>query len=264
MRSGNNISLWIMLVFISMFFTNAFAQNDFTIEDEKGRFKQKFELANDLVIVPVEINGRELSFLLDTGVNSTILFSLTKQDSTTLNDPKVVYLRGLGVGKPLRALRSSHNTLKLGNAVSKDHSIYIIEGEIFSISNRIGRAVNGILGYDFFKNFVVEFNYKRRFMKVYNKGIYEYDKCRRCVDLPLNFYKDKPYIEANIELNNGLSLKVDLLVDSGSSDALWLFEDPQLKLHVPEESFADFLGFGITGSVYGNRSRISSLSLKKY
>ena len=253
-----------MLVFISMFFTNAFAQNDFTIEDEKGKFKQKFELANDLVIVPVEINGRELSFLLDTGVNSTILFSLTKQDSTTLNDPKVVYLRGLGVGKPLRALRSSHNTLKLGNAVSKDHSIYIIEGEIFSISNRIGRAVNGILGYDFFKNFVVEFNYKRRFMKVYNKGIYEYDKCRRCVDLPLNFYKDKPYIEANIELNNGLSLKVDLLVDSGSSDALWLFEDPQLKLHVPEESFADFLGFGITGSVYGNRSRISSLSLKKY
>lgn len=264
MKSGKNISLWIMPVFIAMFFSNLFAQNDFTIEDEKGKFKQKFQLANDLVIVPVEINGRELSFLLDTGVNSTILFSFTEQDSTGLNDPKVIYLRGLGVGKPLRALRSSHNTVKLGKAVSRDHSIFIIEGEVFSISNRIGVPVNGIIGYDFFKDLVVEINYKRKLMKVYNKEDYEYKRCRRCIDLPLNLFKDKPYIEAGIELYNGLSIEVDLLVDSGSSDALWLFEDNELNLKVPENSFEDFLGFGITGSVYGRRSRISNLSLKKY
>ncbi|WP_172822596.1 aspartyl protease family protein [Gramella sp. MAR_2010_147] len=247
-----------------MFFTNVFAQDDFIIEDEKGKFKQRFELANDLVIVPVEINGRELSFLLDTGVNSTILFSLTETDTTLLNNPKVVYLKGLGVGKPLRALKSNHNTVKIGQAVNEDHSVYIIEGGIINISNRIGVSVNGILGYDFFKNFVIEFNYKRKLMKVYNNEVYNYRNCSRCIDLPLKFYKDKPYIEANVELNNGVSVKVDLLVDSGSSDALWLFENSALNLHIPDKSFEDFLGFGITGSVYGFRSRISSLSLKKY
>ena len=257
-------SIWIIIIVISAIFPNAFSQNDFVIENDKGKFKQKFDLINDLVIVPVEVNGRELSFLLDTGVNSTIIFSLSSEDSTNVNNPLTVYLKGMGVGKPLRALKSSHNTLKVGDAVSRDQSIYIIEGEVFSISNRLGFALNGILGYEFFKDFVIEFNYKRKFMKVFNKNEYEYDDCRRCVDLPLKFYRNKPYVELEVSIEGEEPTAVDLLVDSGSGDALWLFNNEERGIYLPERSFEDFLGFGISGSVYGHRSRIDALSLGRY
>lgn len=257
-------SAWIIIILISAIFPNAFSQNDFVIENDKGKFKQKFDLINDLVIVPVEVNGRELSFLLDTGVNSTIIFSLSSEDSTSVNNPLTVYLKGMGVGKPLRALKSSHNTLKVGDAVSRDHSIYIIEGEVFSISNRLGFALNGILGYEFFKEFVIEFNYKRKFMKVFNKNEYEYSDCRRCIDLPLKFYRNKPYVELEVSIEGEGAKAVDLLVDSGSGDALWLFNNEERGIYLPERSFEDFLGFGISGSVYGHRSRIDALSLGRY
>lgn len=254
----------IIAFFVSVYFTNSFSQNDFIINNDKGYFKQKIELVNDLVIIPVELNGRELFFLLDTGVNATILFSLSSKDSSEVNDPSVIYLKGLGAGKPIRALKSNNNKLIVGEALSANHDLYIIEGEIFSISNRLGVPINGILGYDFFKDFVVEFNYRANWMKVYNASKYEYKRCRRCVDLPLQFHQQKPYIKAEITLEDSKKQIVDLLVDSGSGDALWLFQDTEKELLIPEESFKDFLGYGITGSVYGDRSRIKNLKLSNY
>ena len=264
MISVKKISLGIIIILISAFSSHTFSQNDFIIENDKGQFKQKFDLVSDLIIVPVTINGREMSFLLDTGVNSTIIFSLTSEDSLMLNNPLTIYLKGMGAGKPLRALKSSHNTIKIGDAVSENHSIYIIEGEVFSISNRLGIPLNGIIGFDFFKDFIVEFNYKRKFMRVYIKGVYEYDRCRRCIDLPLRFFMNKPYIKATVSIEGNELNEVDLLLDSGSGDALWLFKDANKGINLPEKSFEDFLGFGISGSVYGHRSRIELLSLGRY
>ncbi|WP_026933670.1 aspartyl protease family protein [Christiangramia echinicola] len=264
MISNSKIPARVIVFLVSVIFTNVFSQNDFEIDNDKGYFKQKFELVNDLVILPVELNGRKLSFLLDTGVNSTILFSFTSEDSIEVNNPSVIYIKGLGSGKPLRALKSKKNKLRVGEAISFDLDVYLIEGGVFSISNRLGIPINGILGYDFFKDFVVEFNYRAEWMKVYHPDEFKYKKCRRCVELPLQFYKQKPYIQAEVSINDNESEIVDLLVDSGSGDALWLFKDPGKGLYVPEKSFKDFLGFGITGSVYGDRSRIDGLSLKDY
>lgn len=255
---------WVIIFLVSAFFIKAFAQNIFEVENDSRKFKQKFELVNDLVVIPVEVNGREMSFLLDTGVSSTILFSFTDEDSITLKNPSVVYIKGMGVGKPLQALKSSHNTIKIGDAVSRDHSLYLIGGKVFDISNRLGFALNGIIGYDFFKDLVVEFNYKREFMKVYEKGTYTYDKCRRCVDVPLQFYRNKPYVPASLSIEGQNDINVDLLLDSGSGDALWLFSDKAKGIYLPEKSFEDFLGFGINGSVYGHRSRIASISFGDY
>lgn len=240
-----------------------FAQSHYYLENDKGFYKQKFELVNDLVIVPVEINGAELSFLLDTGVNATIIFSLQESDSVEIKDPTTIYLRGLGAGKPIRALKSTNNVLRLGEAVSTQETIYIVDEKVMGLSNRLGVEVNGIMGYEFFRSFVVEFNYPREFMKIYPPENYRYKKCNRCEDIPLNFDKNKPFILANIEFENSRK-EVKLLLDSGSGDALWLFPSKKENINVPQQSFKDFLGFGISGSVYGDRSRIKSLNLGRY
>lgn len=61
------------------------------------------------------------------------------------------------------------------------------------------------------------------------------------------------------------SLPVKLLVDTGSSDALWLFEEDSLQMKpLNDNYFMDFLGNGLSGSVYGKRSKIKSFKLKSF
>lgn len=254
--------LWLILLLLLCL--PLFSQASFKIENEKGRFKQKFELVNNLVVVPVEVNGVELSFLLDTGIGSTLIFSLDKSDSLEIKNASSIQLRGLGAGTSIAGFKSLENTVRLGDAVDKNHTIYIITEDIMGLSGRLGVPINGILGYDFFKDVVVELNYSREFLKVYDPLVYKYKRCKRCIDLPLGFHRDKPYLRLEATVPSGEEIEVNLLVDSGSGDALWLFPDAQKGIEVPEKSFEDFLGFGISGSVYGRRSRIKNLSFGKY
>ncbi len=242
---------------------NGVAQDSFVIENGKEYFKLKFDLINNLIIIPVEINGLKLSFLLDTGVDTTVLFSLEGKDSLDLRNASFIYLRGLGADKPIRAIKSEGNDIKIGGSVNKNLNIYMILDTGMGISSRMGKAIHGIIGYDFFKDFVVETNYRRKKMKVYNPDLYKAGKCRRCENFKISLYKNKPYINTQIRINDSL-VDSNLLIDSGSGDALWLFREEKEGIQIPEVYFEDFLGYGLTGSVHGLRSRIEILKLGRF
>jgi hypothetical protein len=66
---------------ISFFFIYALtisAQSDFRFK-EVNKVKIPFQLINNLVFIPINVNGVELTFLLDSGVKETILFSLEEK-----------------------------------------------------------------------------------------------------------------------------------------------------------------------------------------
>lgn len=255
-------AVYFLFLFSIFLLNSARAQTRFIIEDNKDKFELKFELVNDLVIIPVEINGLELSFLLDTGVDSTILFSLGDNDTVNLKNTETIYLRGLGEGEPIKALKSSGNEVKIGQAVNKDLSCYLVFDNPLGLSNRIGVPIHGIIGYDLFKDFVISFNYLKMELTAYNPWDFNYPNCRKCDDLPLTFLRNKPYINITGKIE-GESIPLNLLVDSGSGDAIWLFSDEKKGIVIPDNNFDDFLGFGIGGSVYGKRSRIKEINLGK-
>ncbi len=257
------MNIKIFLIFCNFFFyTIAGAQSSFEINNDKGRFTLPFELVNNLVIIPVEINGIELSFLLDTGVDSTILFSLGEKDTLDLKNTESIMLRGLGDGEPIKALRSSGNEFKLGEAVHNDLGLYLVFDNPLGLSNRMGVPVHGIIGYDLFQDFILEFDYVKKRLRIIDPLRYNSNRCRRCDEMDLVFHRNKPYISNTGKINEN-TIPLSLLIDSGSGDALWLFEnDSDIKL--PEKNFKDFLGFGIGGSVYGSRSRIDEITFGKY
>ncbi|SFN29721.1 aspartyl protease family protein [Salegentibacter flavus] len=250
---------WLLMLWLTGLTIPLTAQSEYRVENQKGYFKLPFQLINDLVIVPVTVNGVELSFLLDTGVNATLIFAIDGEIPDVKNTSRI-FLRGLGAGEPVMALKAINNKVTLGDAVSEAETLYIVEEELIGLSNRLGIELNGILGYDFFRDFIVNFNYRRKFIKVYAPEIYNYKKCRRCVDIPLIFDENKPYLEAKVEMEDQ-EHNMLFLLDSGSGDAVWIFTDEERGITVPHPSFEDFLGYSISGSVYGKRSRISSLSL---
>ncbi len=256
-----NINLFLFASLFS-FYTVAEAQSRFRINNDKDNFILPFELVSNLVIITLEINGLELSFLLDSGVVSTILFSLGDKDTIDLKNTESILLRGLGEGEPIKALRSSGNEVKIGDALNTNLGIYLVFDNPLGLSNRMGVPVNGIIGYDLFRDFVIEFDYVKKRLMIYNPETYNSRKCRKCDELDLVFHKNKPYLNIVGEIN-GRALPLSMLLDSGSGDALWLFEnDSGIKL--PDNNFKDFLGFGIGGSVYGSRSRIDGINVGKY
>ena len=69
---------------------------------------------------------------------------------------------------------------------------------------------------------------------------FKYKDCKKCERLNLEFYNGKPYINAKVKINHN-EIPVKLLIDSGGSDALWLFEDDSLNIKPGDKFFNDFL-----------------------
>jgi hypothetical protein len=243
------------------------AQNGFHFkEPHTNRQQISFKLINNLIVVPIEINGKKLSFILDTGVNKTILFNLSKNDSLGLLNTKNVKLQGLGKGEAVDALISKKNIFKIKNLISSDETIYVILKDFFDLSSKMGTTIHGIIGYNLLKNFIVKVNYKSKKIDFYNPKTYSYKKCKKCEILPFTFYRKKPFINAKISLDSisNTFINVKLLVDSGGSDAMWLFENSKEAIKTPKRFFNDILGEGLSGAIFGNRSRISKFKMGQF
>ena len=257
----------LFLFFLVVFSFTAKSQSKFNFFGPNQKEQSvRFKFINNLIVIPLEVNGRQLSFILDTGVNKTILFNLSQNDSIGLNDVKKISLQGLGRGEPIDALISTNNTLKIKNFVGKDQEIYVILKDKFDVSGKMGVTVHGIIGYKLFKDAIVHINYVTKRVYFYNPQFYTYAKCRRCQTFPLQFYRNKPYIDAKVQLDTvGKKMTdVKLLIDSGGSEAIWLFENSKEEIQTPIRHFKDVLGEGISGTIYGKKSRIKQILIGNF
>ena len=217
-------------------------------------------------MIPVEVNNMKLSFILDTGVHKTILFSLSEKDNLGLKNVKKISLQGLGKGKAIDALISQKNKLKIGNLKSKNETIYVILKDQFELSGKMGTTIHGIIGYSLFKDVIAKINYKTKKIIFYNPKNFKSKKCKRCEELPIKFYRNKPYVNVAVQLDTvgNEMTPVKMLIDTGGSDAFWLFEDSHEKIKTPIRHYNDILGEGLSGTIYGNRARIPKAKIGKF
>ncbi len=256
---------FLFLLIVVLYGTGSvFGQSKFNLLNTESD-KINFQLIDNLIIMPVSVNGIELSFLLDTGVSRPILFNILNfADSLHLKNLKTISLRGLGADGAVSSIKSEKNIVRIGKALNPNQDLYVVFDNSINFTPILGVPVHGIIGYDLLKDFIVEINYRRQFIKLHNPQTYKYKKCRNCETLNLSFNNNKPYLEASI-LTQKEDNPVKLLIDTGGSDDLWLFEDDSIGLKpMNDKYFNDYLGRGLSGSVYGKRSKVSHLKLKSF
>jgi hypothetical protein len=245
------------------FFTylTSFSQSNFQLANNKKRIVIPFKLINNLIFIPIKVNGETLTFLLDTGVEQTILFSLDDKQQVSLFHLEKINLKGLGSNDAVEAYKSSENKMEVDGYVDDEHEIYLILDQEFNFSSQVGIPVNGIIGYHFFKSHPIEIDYERKKIIVYSA-----DNKKLSKKLMRNFKKDsiaieenKPYYVSNVTTTT-LSYPSKMLLDTGNSDALWLFLNKPTQLQLPPKTIQDFLGRGFSGNVYGQRARIPSFT----
>jgi len=253
------------ILFLFLFSFAVSAQGKFHLTGNKQKQQLSFIHKNNLIIIPVEVNGKSLNFILDTGVSRTILFNLNQIDSLDLKDIKKIRISGLGSNKPVNALMSRNNSFRLKNIIGLHQDLFFILDGDFDLSAKLGVTIHGIIGYEVIKDFIVEVNYSKKRITFYNPKKYSRKRLRKYEKIPLVFHNNKPYVHVNVKLKKDQDpFLAKLLIDSGGSDALWLFKQSNKLIVEPTDYFDDYLGEGLSGIIRGKRSKVHSISLGKY
>lgn len=254
----------VVLFSLFLFSLPVLGQEGFLFEKGVDKIIIPFKFINNLVFIPIKVNGVELNFLLDSGVEETILFSMEDKKEVSFSNIEKITLRGLGEEESIEGLKSTNNILEIKGAKSPNHLLYIVLDQSFNLSSHIGIPVNGIIGYNFLKTNLVEINYEKKRITVYRDN----NKNRKRVErkfqtVPITIEKSKPYIASSVVINS-IEIPVKLLIDIGNSDAIWLFENNKKSIKIPAKNFEDYLGKGFSGDVEGKRAQIAKFTISKF
>lgn len=222
-----------------------------------------FKQVSNLIVIPVSINGSDtMNFILDTGVRDPIITELTLVEELNLNYLQSINLRGLGSDMITQAYQSGDNQIKIPGLTASHQKLNVVLDENFQISQILGMPVHGLIGFNLFKHYIIKVDYNTHKIRLYKPQFFDYKPHKNDIVLPLSFIgNNKPIIKAEIIQDDGKVVPVNLLVDTGASDALWLSTQSDSVLKIPEKNIFAFLGAGLSGDLFGYKGRLSAFWL---
>ena len=252
----------VLLLFI-LLPTLCLAQLGFHLKPGQRRIQLPIEIVNNLIIVPVVINGQlPLKFILDTGVRTTILTEKAFSDILNLQYSRHFQVAGPGGEKLVEAYITNDVTLDMPGIHGQGHAMLVLEKDYLELRNYLGTDVQGILGYEVFSRFVVTIDYEGRQLTITAPEHFKPKK--KYQELSIRIEDTKPYVEAPVTLQTGTTLNAKLLVDTGASHGLILDPLSDERIVVPEKHIVSLIGRGLAGTINGKIGRIRSLDLGRY
>ena len=114
------------------------------------------EVHNNLILIEVSINGSfPFKFILDTGVRTTLLTEPVLARVMSMQNTVPIRVLGLGEGEVIHAKKAFGLRMQVGSVVGENLQMIILPDGAVSYSGMFGKPVVGIIGYDFFKSFIL-------------------------------------------------------------------------------------------------------------
>lgn len=236
----------------------------FTLAQGKSKVRIPIEINNNLVVIPVVINGQlPLKFILDTGVRTAILTEKIFSDILNLTYTRKYVVGGPGGQKYVEAYVTNNVTLDLPPGVhGEGHAMLVLQEDYLELRNYLGADVQGILGYELFSRFIVTIDYEKKELILQRPE--DFQQKRRMQKLKISVEDTKPYIVTRVAMTDSTSVLTKLLIDSGASHGLILEPDSNDTLKVPPAHVASIIGRGLGGVITGKIGRVRSVDLGKY
>lgn len=180
----------------------------------------------NLIIIPVDLNGLQLNFILDSGIRGILVYS-SKRITKSIGDTHRK--------KTLSEITNHSGTIfydvkfKLPGIVGEKLPIVVIDNKMRR--NLPTSEIDGIIGYDLFIKFSVEVDVQRSQLILRDPNNFKPDNTY--CEFPIELYGTNPFITVNFKTDNNIQVQKRLLVDTGAMPTLILARDmvPENILH---------------------------------
>ena len=251
----------LLLGFLALTSTLRAQSTDHNYPIGKRSITVPFTYENGFLVVNVTLNRTfPLRFILDTGAEHTLL---TK--------PEIANILGLKLGKRFTIQGSDHKRdlaayltrnvhMSMGDLQFPRQSLLVLEEDYFRFEEFSGVAIDGILGGNLLIRHAIRIDYRRRTVTFTRADRFEPPKARY-TQLPLKFYRNKPYLEVDVELIPGEVIPVRLLLDTGAALPLMLYTETHPDLDLPPSVIRGNIGQGLGGFLTGFLGRTQEMNM---
>lgn len=231
----------------------------FFIKDDSRKIVMPFTQVNNLIILPVSINGGEkINFLFDTGVKSNILFSKTIGDQLGLSYSRKLNLIGADGHTVLTASVSASNRIDMGEIEGILQAILVLDEDFLELEKVLGVPVYGVIGYEFFKYNPIKVDYDLSKLSFYRPNAFKWRPFGyRIMDIQID--DNKPYVTSAIEQAKGPDLNAKLLIDTGANHSLLMNREASGDIVLPDLALKSDLGRSLGGDLFGYIGRVDRL-----
>jgi hypothetical protein len=217
-----------------------------------------FELQRNKIILPVTVgDSRVLKVILDTGMSFEGLL-IYEDEGISLENGIEVLVPGAGADEPSTALMAESALFHIGDVECTNQRIIVLKSETMK-----GFPSDGVTGYSLFGNYIVEVDYDRSLIVLHQEEKVNVDTSWHTLALT---FKDNriPWIEATINTTGEQEVPVSLYIDLASSEALELLVREHMAFELPDNLEDSYLGRGLSGDIYGQTGKITSLKLASF
>jgi hypothetical protein len=253
---------FLLAICLNPLFNIAYSnEGRFSFDKQRRSVTIPVHISQNLIIVPVSINNSPpLNFILDSGVNTTILTEPLLAQLLDIESERPAFIMGLGGTGVIEAGMATGVNISLPGISGNNLKMIILPEGVLSFSQFFGFPVHGILGHDLFKEFPIRVNYRQQIVKVFRQTNYRIP--RRAAVIPLAIRNNKPYINVSVKGYDGSIVdSLNLLVDLGASYPVYL---NYRYRGLSEKIIPSFLGKGLSGELTGQKGRIQKLNIKNF
>lgn len=247
------------------FCTSAMAQNPlgFSLLKKNQQVELSFQNESNLIVIPIIINGNgPHNFILDTGSESGMIFDKWVIGENNLVDARTIPIYSGDGNKVTDLLVANDVDIQFKGVQGTKQSMLVFQENDLDIQNALGVEALGVLGSEIFNRFIVEVNYEKESIRLYEPSSFKVPKGFKKVDIEVRDLR--PFINVKIKQKGQPATRVNLLIDTGASSALFLDAQNNDNLVVPERSIEHTVGSGLTGNIFGKVGRVQNVKLGKF
>ncbi|HEX6732970.1 MAG TPA: aspartyl protease family protein [Pyrinomonadaceae bacterium] len=198
------------------------------------------ELDNNIILMRVRVNNSQpLKFIFDTGASASVISPELAKQLGLKTEGRV---RGTATGGSIEASMIKGVTLSVEGAKVSNQLIAAISFGAISCFK-----FDGVLGYDFINQFVVEIDYTNSVMNLYDPKSFSYSGKGEVI--PISLADRTPLTNAKIVLEAGEPIVANLVVDTGG-DGTFVINSPFVDRHklveaIPKTIDGSSVGAGV-------------------
>lgn len=220
-----------------------------------------FELSENHIFVRARLNNsQQFWFILDSGASLSVLNS-ARVEALGLQPSGVSRVSAVGgvvEGGMVMGITLVLSGIRIENQAFASLPLGVVEPEA-------GRAVDGVLGGDFFSRFVVEIDYAARVINLYDPQSYRYTRSGEII--PVRLDDTTPLARASITRASDEIITGEFLIDTGAGRSLNFtsaFVTAHQLLNPPQRTIRGFTGAALGGETVQRIGRVRRLQLGRF